>query len=54
MIGGRDDALLPLALSEEIAAAIPGARLLVIERCGHCANLEHPAAVNEALAAWLG
>lgn len=53
VVGGREDALLPLALSEEMAAAIPAARLVVIEACGHCANLEHPDAVNEALAAWL-
>jgi pimeloyl-ACP methyl ester carboxylesterase len=53
VIAGREDALLPLALSEEMAATIPDARLVVIDDCGHCANLEHPAAVNAALAAWL-
>jgi pimeloyl-ACP methyl ester carboxylesterase len=53
IVAGREDALLPLALSEEMAAAIPGARLVVIDDCGHCANLEHPAAVNAALADWL-
>ena len=54
VVAGREDALLPLALSQEIAAGIPGANLVVIERCGHCANLEHPDAVNAALADWLG
>ncbi|MEK9662408.1 MAG: alpha/beta fold hydrolase, partial [Alphaproteobacteria bacterium] len=32
---GREDALTPLALHEEMAAAIPGARLAIIEECGH-------------------
>jgi pimeloyl-ACP methyl ester carboxylesterase len=54
VLGGREDALLPVALSIEIADGIPGARLVVIEECGHCANLERPDAVNAALAEWLG
>ena len=36
-----------------MAAAIPGARLDVIPRAGHLANLESPAAVNAALRAFL-
>lgn len=50
---GREDALTPLALHEEMAAAIPGARLEVIEHCGHLATLEHPGAVTEAMRSWL-
>lgn len=53
VLGGLQDALLPPALSEEIAAAIPGARLVLLDDCGHCANLEQPAAVNAALRDWL-
>lgn len=53
VLGGRQDVLLPPALSEEIAALVPGARLVLLDDCGHCANLEQPAAVNAALLDWL-
>jgi pimeloyl-ACP methyl ester carboxylesterase len=46
---GRQDALTPLALHEEIAAAVPGARLEVIAECGHLSALERPDAVSAAL-----
>jgi pimeloyl-ACP methyl ester carboxylesterase len=51
---GREDVLTPLALHEEMASLIPGARLVVFERAGHLPPLERPDAVNEALLAWLG
>ena len=50
---GDSDPLTPPALSEEIAAAIPGARLVVVPQCGHGSTLEQPEAVNRALIAWL-
>jgi len=50
---GRQDALTPLARHEEIAAGIKGARLEVIEDCGHLSTLEKPAEVNAALRRWL-
>lgn len=50
---GSEDSLCPVALHEEMAAAIPGAELCVIEDCGHLATLEQPGAVNGALARWL-
>jgi len=50
---GRQDALTPLSGHEEMAAAIPNARLVVIENCGHLAPLERPDAVNAAMHAWL-
>lgn len=51
---GRDDASTPVALHEEIAAAIHGADLVVIEKCGHLSTLERPEAVNPVLRDWLG
>ena len=51
---GRDDALTPLALHEEMAAAIPGAELVVAEDCGHLSTLERPETVNAALRNWFG
>ena len=46
VIGGRQDRVTPPALQEEIAAGIAGARLEILERCGHLAPLEQPRAVN--------
>lgn len=50
---GAQDVLTPPAESEAMAAAIAGARLEVVPRAGHLANLERPNAVNAALRAFL-
>jgi pimeloyl-ACP methyl ester carboxylesterase len=50
---GRQDALTPLDRHDEMAAAIPGARLEVVEDCGHLSTLEKPAEVSAALRDWL-
>ena len=50
---GRQDALTPLAGHEEMARAIPGARLQVVDDCGHLSTLERPAQVSAALARWV-
>jgi pimeloyl-ACP methyl ester carboxylesterase len=50
---GAEDVLTPPAESEAMAAAIAGARLEVVPRAGHLANLERPDAVNAALRAFL-
>ena len=50
---GCQDALTPLAMHEEMARLIPGARLAVIEDCGHLSTLERPEAVNGELRRWL-
>jgi pimeloyl-ACP methyl ester carboxylesterase len=42
-----------LDAAEEIVAAVPGARLEVIERCGHVSTLEQPGAVTAHLARWI-
>ena len=53
VVVGREDALTPPALAQEIAAAIPGATLEIIPDCGHLYTLERPEAVNRAMRAWL-
>ena len=50
---GREDARTPLAESELIAAGIRGARLEIVEGCGHLSSLERPDEVNAALRRWL-
>ena len=50
---GRQDERTPPARHEEMAAAIKGASLEVIEECGHLSTLERPAEVNAALRRWL-
>jgi pimeloyl-ACP methyl ester carboxylesterase len=53
VVCGRDDAALPLFLSEEIAAAIKGSELIVIEQCGHLITMEKPEETNAILKRWL-
>jgi pimeloyl-ACP methyl ester carboxylesterase len=50
---GDTDALTPMECSEEIAAAIGGAELVRVARCGHMLTMEQPALVNARLSAWL-
>lgn len=50
---GRQDAITPLELHEEMSSAIPGARLAVIEDCGHMSTMERPQAVTALLRDWL-
>ena len=53
VLTGREDTWSGPAQHEAMAAAIPGAQLAIVERCGHMCTLEQPQAVNEALADWL-
>lgn len=50
---GDSDPLTPPHLAEEMAAAIPAARLVVAPQCGHASTLEQPEAVNRALVEWI-
>ena len=53
VLGGREDEVCTVPMHEEIAAAIPGAELLILDRCGHLSTLEQPERVSEALRRWL-
>jgi pimeloyl-ACP methyl ester carboxylesterase len=50
---GRDDALTPVEVHIEMAAALPSARLVVEPHCGHLSTWEKPDAVTAHLRAWL-
>lgn len=53
VICGREDVITPPAVHEELVAAIPGAKLEIIENCGHLSPLEQPMQVTEILRNWL-
>jgi pimeloyl-ACP methyl ester carboxylesterase len=53
VVCGRDDAATPLFLSEEMAAAIKGSELIVVEQCGHLVTMEKPEETNAILRRWL-
>jgi 3-oxoadipate enol-lactonase len=47
VVVGRRDEFTPVAKGEEMHAAIPGSKLVVIEDAGHMPNLERPEEFNE-------
>jgi 4-hydroxy-2-oxoheptanedioate aldolase len=53
VVSGADDEVCPCALQEELVGAVPGSEHIVLDGVGHMSALEAPAAVAQALAAWL-
>jgi 3-oxoadipate enol-lactonase len=53
VIVGREDALTLPAAAETLAAGIPGARLVLLEKAGHLSNLEQPEGFTEAVRMFL-
>lgn len=54
VVCGREDAITPLALSEEIAHGIRGSELKIVEHCGHVPTIERPVETTGIIRAWLG
>ncbi len=50
---GREDPVTPVRDHEAMAARVPGARLEIIENCGHLSTIEQPEIVNRVLKNWL-
>jgi pimeloyl-ACP methyl ester carboxylesterase len=50
---GEHDAITPPDRAREIAAGVPGARLVTVPECGHLSTLERPEAVTQALVEFL-
>jgi pimeloyl-ACP methyl ester carboxylesterase len=50
---GREDALCPYPLHEEMAGLIPNSALVPVEGCGHLSSLERPEAVTAVLGYWM-
>jgi 3-oxoadipate enol-lactonase len=53
VVVGERDTIAPIALSEEIVAGIPGARLEILANAGHVANADAPEKFNALLRAFL-
>jgi pimeloyl-ACP methyl ester carboxylesterase len=53
VLAAAEDVLTPVAFSEEIAGAIPGAWLTVLPRGGHAVQLEEPESFNAAVLEFL-
>jgi pimeloyl-ACP methyl ester carboxylesterase len=54
VVWGRQDELIPLASGEKFRDGIAGAKLVVLEQCGHVPQIEKPAEFNQALLEFLG
>jgi len=54
IVGSRDDVLVPATKSEELAAAIPGAKLHLADWGGHGINVTVPDTFNKLLLDFLG
>jgi 3-oxoadipate enol-lactonase len=53
VLAGSEDATTPPALARELAAGIPGAKFVELKGCGHCPQIEDPAAFVAAVEGFL-
>ena len=50
---GAGDRVTPIPMAEEIATGIPGARLEIIDGCGHLPPMEDPELTSALMRRWL-
>lgn len=53
LLHGKEDALVPLSLSQEMNELLPVSELVEIDHCGHSAMLEQPEVVNRVIGDFL-
>jgi pimeloyl-ACP methyl ester carboxylesterase len=53
VVAARQDALMPVALLQELADGISQSRLAIVEDSGHMASIEQPEQVTKLLLEWL-
>jgi pimeloyl-ACP methyl ester carboxylesterase len=53
VLTGDEDNTIPNSLSKEMADGIRGAKLVILENCGHLPQLEQPEATASVLVEWL-
>ncbi len=54
VVWGRDDQFIPLSVGEGYQQGIAGAKLVVLDQCGHFPPIEKPEQFNKALLDFLG
>jgi pimeloyl-ACP methyl ester carboxylesterase len=54
VLWGRNDELLGMDMAEKLRDGIPGAKVVVIEQCGHIPQIEKPAEFNRVVLEFLG
>ena len=54
VVAGDQDQPSPPEVAREMAAAVPGARVVIVPDAGHLSNLESPVAFNQAVAEFVG
>ena len=54
IIHGRDDRIVPLEASLRVLSVLRNAQLLVFNRCGHWAQIEHATVFNALVSAFIG
>jgi pimeloyl-ACP methyl ester carboxylesterase len=54
LVWGREDRFAAVQHGAEMGALIPGARSVVLDRCGHLPTLEQPDAITALAREWLG
>ena len=54
IVWGKQDGVVPLAYAEKWKRLIAGARVEVIDRCGHLPSLEQPGALADAVLGFIG
>jgi pimeloyl-ACP methyl ester carboxylesterase len=52
VLGADSDQIMPSGAAQEMAAGVPGARLVMVSECGHLAPIERPEVVSAALVEW--
>jgi pimeloyl-ACP methyl ester carboxylesterase len=53
LLWGKHDAIVPLSVGEAYQKAIPGAQLVVFDKCGHHPEVEHTDAFVQHVQAFL-
>lgn len=54
ILAGRQDALCPPKVQQEMAERLPNGKLVLVEDCGHLVSLERPEATTAVFRYWLG
>ncbi len=53
ILHGKEDMIIPLKDSEQLAKLMPHAKLEILDGVGHCWNVENPAAFTKRVDTWL-